>query len=333
MLRYAFFLMCMLVALPALADLYSGEVAVADQSEAERLAANISALKQVLIKVSGDQSAAERPQVASALKDPSSLVQAYHYRQDVDRSGAVPQLKLYYVASFEPRAVTRLLSSSGLSQWARERPTLMVWVAGADSGSALSESELQPLLRRGTERGILLKRGLDEDAAASGSLDARDVDVLRQIASRAGVPGVLAGRLFPSSSGVIGRFAFNDGEKTESFEVSGMTQLEALRAAGDETANRLAQRYAFDAADSTPVAVRAVVRNIGDAGAYARAQSYLASLSIVRDLRASAAAGNTLTLDMSVAGGGDRLKSIVGLGDVMTAAGESIDGEVVLDLR
>ena len=333
MLRAWFLALCAVLATPALADLYSGEVAVADQSEAERTAANAEALKQVLVKVSGDQAAAERPQVAGALKDPTPLVQAFYYRQEVDRSGATPQLKLYYVANFEPRAITRLLSSSGLAQWARERPTLMVWIPMAESSAALSESELQPLLRRASERGIVLKRGLDEDAAASGNLDTRDVDVLKQIASRAGVPGVLAGRLFPSSDNVIGRFAFNDGERTESFEVSGASPIDALRAAADETANRLASRYAFDAADSTPEPVRAVIRNIGDAGDYARAQSYLASLSIVRELRQSAAAGNTLTLDMSVSGGSERLKSIVGLGDVMSAAGESIDGEVVLDLR
>jgi hypothetical protein len=323
------------IALPfaAQADLYSGEVAVADQSEGARSAANVEALKQVLVKVSGDTAAAEKPQVAGALKDPAPLVQAYYYRQEVDRSSPTPRLKLYYVANFEPRAITRLLSSSGLAQWARERPPLMVWVAMADAQNALSAGELEPLLRRAGERGIVLKRGIDDSGAASGSLDERDVAVLKQIAAKAGVPGVLAGRLFSTANGVLGRFAFNDGEKTDSFEVSGNDPAGALVAAADEIANRMAQRYAFDAADSAPSPVRAVVRNLGDAGDYARAQSYLRSLSIVRELRQIGAAGNTLTLDMSVAGGSERLKTIVGLGDVLSAVGESTTGEVVLDLN
>lgn len=331
-------LMLWLSAAAAASDLYTGEVPVADQSDGARKEANAAALKQVLIKVSGDQAAADRPAVASALANPDPLVQAYYYRQDVDRSGAVAVLKLYYAANFEPRAITRLLSSSGLAQWARERPTLMTWVATDSAGSAglLSDGQLAPLLRRAGERGIELKAGNVPDEERSGTLadvERQSLDSLRALAARSGVPGVLAGRLYVTADGVLGRFGYSDGERSENFEVRAADATAALRAAADETANRMAVRYAFAAAESEPVTVKAVVRGIRSAQDYAHVQSYLTSLSVVKSLTLTAAAADTLSLDLSVSGGAERLQQIVAVNDVLNVAGNTSEGAVVLEVR
>ncbi len=333
-------LLLLALSAPLLADdLYTGEVPVPGQDEPSRKEAMVAALKQVLVKVSGDQAAGERPEVQGALADPAPLIQAFYYRQDVDRSGPVPALKLYYTANFEPRAINRLLSASGLSQWARERPTLMVWVVGDAGGSTqfLGQPQLAPLLRRGTERGIQLSAGPTttegESAVSAFDVERGQVASLRPVAGRFGAPGVLAGRIFSTAEGVVGRFAFADGEREESFEVRGIDPATTLRAAADETANRMASRYAFAAADSEPVAVAAVVRNLRSAGDFARAQAYLASLSIVRELRLSGAAADTINVDLSVSGGAERLRQIVALNEVLAVAGDSSDGALVLDLK
>lgn len=320
------------------ADLYTGEVPVADQSDGARKAATVEALKQVLVKVSGDPAAKDRAELAGALADPEPLVQAYYYRQDVDRSGPTPTLRLYYAANFEPRAITRLLSSSGLSQWARERPALMVWVA-ADAGGTLGllgEAQLAPLLRHGSERGIELRAAStseEERASTLALVERQSVEGLRAQAARSGVPGVLAGRIYSTAEGLVGRFAYGDGERTEPFDVRGADLGAILRAAADETANRLAARYAFAAADSEPVHVQTIVRGIRNAGDYAKVQSYLASLSVIKSITLAAAAADTLTLDLNVAGGSERLTQIVGINDVLTVAGNSSDGALVLEVR
>jgi len=336
---------CLLLLLLTLAsplradDLYTGEVPVESQDEAAKAQAMVAALKQVLVKVSGDPAAGERPEVQGALKDPAPLVQAFYFRQDVDRSGPVPALKLYFTANFEPRAITRLLSSTGLSQWARERPTLMAWVAADIEGAValLPATQLAPLLRRANERGIRLtaaSQAADEEGAASLlDVERGEIDRLRPIASRYGAPGVLAGRLYATRDGVVGRFAYGDGEREEHFEVRGADSMDALRAVADETANRMAARYAFAAADSTPAEVAAVVRGISSAADFARVHAYLASLSIIKQMRLTLAAGDTLDLNLSVAGGAERLRQIVALNAVLSVAGDGRDGAVVFDLR
>ena len=322
----------------AASDLYTGEVPVPDQSEAARTIAMSEALKQVLVKVSGDPTAASRASVQSALADPAPLIQAFYFRQDVDRSGPTPALKLYYAANFEPRAISRLLSASGLSQWARERPTLMVWVASDVGGTSqmLSEGQIAPLLRRASDRGLEVKAApLGDDGAIAQLPDVERAAVgsLRDIASRYGAPGVLAGRLYSTGSEVVGRFAYGDGEREETFEVRGADTLAALRAAADETANRLASRYAFAAADSAPAPVSAVIRGIRSAADFARVHAYLTSLSVVREIKLSSAAGDSMNLDLSVAGGADRLRQLVSLNALLTVAGDSTDGQLVLDLQ
>lgn len=319
----------------AASDLYTGEVLVPDQSEAARTIAMAEALKQVLVKVSGDPSAAGRASVQSALADPAPLIQAFYFRQDVDRSGPTPVLKLYYAANFEPRAITRLLSASGLSQWARERPTLMVWVASDVDGDSqlLGEGQIAPLLRRASDRGLEVKAAPVSDEVALADVERGAVANLRELASRYGAPGVLAGRLYSTGSEVVGRFAYADGEREESFEVRGADTLATLRAAADETANRLASRYAFAAADSAPAPVSAVIRGIRSAADFARVHAYLSSLSVVREIKLSSAAGDSMNLDLSVAGGAERLRQMVSLNALLSVAGDSTDGQLVLDLQ
>ncbi len=341
MLRLAVALLLLLLALlaPAAADdLYTGEVRVPDQGEAARATAMSEALGQILVKLSGNPAAAADPDVAAALADPAPLVQAWHYRQDVDRSGPTPALVLYLAASFEPRAVQRLMAAAGLTQWARERPQIAAYVAVEDMGSPrlASAGELGPLLRRGNERGIRLEAGpVGEDARALvlAAAERQNLARLRNEAAAAGAPGLLAARLYGTAEGVFGRVSFSDGEREESFEVRAPDRGSALRALADGVADRLAARYAYTAADSEPVAVAVTVRNIRSAADYARAQSYLASLSVVRRIEARAADGETLTLGLTVAGGGERLRQVLALDSTLALGSEGRDGTLVLELR
>jgi hypothetical protein len=101
-------------ALPA-AGLYSGEVPVASQADAERAEALKSALAQVVIRLTGDSAILARPDVARAVAGAERYVQQYQYQQDVVSDGGAPQLRLRLVAQFDRDAVDQMLRDLGLA--------------------------------------------------------------------------------------------------------------------------------------------------------------------------------------------------------------------------
>lgn len=107
----------MLLAIPAVAapTTYSGEAAVADQSESARAGALKSALTEVVIRLTGDSAVLARDHVAAAVSAAGKYALQYSYRRDTtldEATGAVkPQLVL--VAEFDKTAVDRILAGLG----------------------------------------------------------------------------------------------------------------------------------------------------------------------------------------------------------------------------
>ncbi|MHB8678493.1 MAG: DUF2066 domain-containing protein [Rudaea sp.] len=111
-----------LMVLPLLAQharaegLYTGQVPVNSQSEAERVEALKSALAQVVVKLTGgDNAVLARPGVAEAVAGAANFVQQYQYAQDVvTAADGKPQVRLSLVAQFDRSAVDKLVASLGL---------------------------------------------------------------------------------------------------------------------------------------------------------------------------------------------------------------------------
>ena len=150
-LRLVLSLFLLLPAPFALADsLYTGQVPVASQSEADTAAGLSAALSQVLAKLTGDNAVANRPGVAKAVAQPNRYVQQYQFAQDVGTEGGQPQVRLSLVAQFDHAAVDKLLADLGLTRAggsAADAPaapaavvdtrpqTFRVWVSGVNSAN------------------------------------------------------------------------------------------------------------------------------------------------------------------------------------------------------
>lgn len=94
--------------------LYTGQVPVGSQSEAERAEALKSALGQVVIRVCGDSGALAKADVAKAVADAERYVQQFSYQQEVVTEGGQPQVRLTLVAHFDRDAVDQMLRNLGL---------------------------------------------------------------------------------------------------------------------------------------------------------------------------------------------------------------------------
>lgn len=123
-------------------NLYSGEVVVPSQSEADRNAATPEALIQVLQKLSGQREMPISPALDEALENANRLLLSFRYR-NVDRTGpdGVITRELRLIAQFVKPEIDRVVQQAGLPRWQQERPPVEIWVVIDDSG----KRELKPL--------------------------------------------------------------------------------------------------------------------------------------------------------------------------------------------
>jgi len=147
----------------AAGGLYSAQVPVNSQSEAERSEALKSALGQVVIRISGDPGALAKSEVAKAVANAEHYVQQYQYQQEVVTNVGQLQTRTILVAQFDRAAVDKLLqglglmpgdaagaTSSGAAEVADTTPgSYRIWVGGVRSAQdyarligALSGNEL-----------------------------------------------------------------------------------------------------------------------------------------------------------------------------------------------
>lgn len=84
-------------------DNYRVETQVANQSEAERVAAARATLGDVIVHITGDTAALQHPLVRQALNDAPSYLQKFSYNSDTQ-----------LVLNYSPQAVTQLLQQAQL---------------------------------------------------------------------------------------------------------------------------------------------------------------------------------------------------------------------------
>jgi len=115
--------------------LYTGQVAVASQSDAERAEALKSALGDVVVRVSGDKGVLARPEIAKAIADAERYVQQFSYQQDIVTEAGQTQVRLTLVAHFDRDAVDRLLRNAGSPKESPPPPDGQAAVVDATPGS------------------------------------------------------------------------------------------------------------------------------------------------------------------------------------------------------
>ncbi|MGA9575767.1 MAG: DUF2066 domain-containing protein, partial [Lysobacterales bacterium] len=114
-------------------DLYSGEIPVSSQGEADRNAAIPLALVQVMQKLSGKREIPASPAFDDALSNAARYLRSYRYAKvarDTADGDVSEQLRL--VAQFMQPEVDRIVQEIGLPRWRQERPDVQLWVVFDD---------------------------------------------------------------------------------------------------------------------------------------------------------------------------------------------------------
>ncbi|KYL32748.1 hypothetical protein A2I98_16620 [Pseudoalteromonas agarivorans] len=120
------FIFCFSVSAVEVTDLYQDILKVDDKSRDTRLAASRKALLNVLVKVSGDESADQNKLAQQRTKNISDYMLKFEY--DEKANG---QLNL--VVKFEARKINELIKELNLPLWGVQRPLVAIWLGIEDN--------------------------------------------------------------------------------------------------------------------------------------------------------------------------------------------------------
>ena len=248
----SFLVLCgALSVLPSLAaplgDLYRVREPVTSQQPAERTAALQSAFDTLLLRLTGDPEAGQRPSLDALRKDPQQLVGRYVYEDQA------------IVVNFDPATTERSLRAAGVALWGAERPSVLGWwlTEAVDGSQLLGDGQQSAALLRAAaqHRGLPLRLpmgDLEEQLATTVELlKAERAPALQQASERYDADALLAVVARETDAGWQADWQFWLGEAGTRGQAQGDSQAALADAVMLAVSRFLAPRYLTSASAET----------------------------------------------------------------------------------
>lgn len=303
-------------------DLYVAEVLTDSQSDLQRRRDAAAGLRQVLIRVSGDLKADERPEVAAALRSPERYYTEFSYRRG-DASGAedADELQQLMQIRFEPSLIAELLRDAELPVWGSNRPSVLFWIAKESGGQreVVGEASLgafaQSIRQQAQVRGVPTYFPLwdleDAGTVTPSEIWGRFLDDIEAASERYSPDKILVARVEQRYAGqwhVDWSFGGNGDWRVGS--LLSESQSEVAIALVNEIAARLSAQYA---ASSSKNAISLKVEGVSSIAALANVERYLNRLSSVLNVQLRAVKGDLVTFELSTEGDLQQLVDLMAL--------------------
>lgn len=317
--------------------LYSQDVPVTGQGYKERADAMSRALAGVLVKVAGQREVLSNSVVQGAMAKPETYIRRFGFRSfQNDQDPSLPRQQ-FFQATFDEKAVNRLLRSADVAIWGQSRPSTLVWLAMEDGGkrSIINASAALPAVFADSfqERGLpVLFPLMDfEDAAAISAVDVWGgfSGKIQEASRRYGSDSILAGRLSRSLSQdnelFYGRLSLIFRGASQSVAVNGLDAVGVTQLAADLAGSVLSRHYAIDASDASGKTLL-MVENVSSLEDYAALQKYLERMTAIRDVSVHKVSGSSIELELIIDGSESQLADALALGRNLRAVSSGTPG-------
>lgn len=314
-------------------DLYSGEVPVSSQGQADRDAALPDALIQVLQKLSGQRELPVSPVLEEALKNAGRILRSYRYtRVDLTLADGSITQELRLVAKFVQTETDRIFQQIGLPRWRQERPEVQLWVVIDDGFNR----QLKPLeydyAWESMEETARL-RGLpvgwpDMDEEAMQLLDMRLVwggftdYLVERGAPGDGVAIIAARRVGPQWTV---RWNLANESQSWSWQSMDVNLVFALQEGIQQMADQIAAANTIAVSDQGIWTIELSIGGLNNANAYARCIDYLQNLSLVTAVDILGADPGRVHFRLQLNASQEYLTEVFRQGTVLLAAGAGSD--------
>ena len=338
------------LALPV-TGLYSQNVAVANESDAERDRAFRDALAAVILKVTGEARWLAHPVVANALANAQSYVEAIAYSSEiipiepaaeeelaVEKETAADEIlelepvsvptsyeQRYVEVDFAASLIDQLLTDAEIPVWDSNRPSVLVWMALQNAAgerslltSDINQEIIDSIQNFAQLRGLpVIFPVLDFEDRRNLNEDlvwALDEESIRRASERYAADSVLTGRLhFTDSGELVGLWQFIFQDRAEVFDGFDTELEDYLYAPLDKITNQLASYFAIVPEAANTEFVRLQVEGVGDLQDYSALIAYVSNLGLVESVLPAALDGERLDLQLGLVGSAGQLFELIAL--------------------
>lgn len=320
------------------ADLYEAEVPVEGQGAAERGAAIRSALKEVIVKITGKTDVFSRHDLDGLINDAGKYVQQYRYRTErIAPVAGIPEAGRRQVlwVSFYDTAIRRSLAEAGIPVWGKTRPETLLWLAVDQDDERYvvageTADNLQYAVRsRASARGMRVFFPLFdlEDQFKLGFADiwGNFEQAIERASQRYEPDAILTGRASATGSGNWQvRLTLYHSAGNAHWMTEAETLEDAVAKGVDGLVDTLAQRFAQVISDVVKKSVTMRVTDVRSIEDYTRAVEYLSMLDAVDNVRVRQVLSSHIIVRLALRSDPDSLVQHITLGSTL-ARSESLD--------
>jgi len=310
-------------------SLYQAEAPVSSRDEAERSALASPLLRQVMLKVVGNEGLLGATDLSSVLADANSFVQQYEYqRTNILNHDLTQPDQLALKLSFDANAVNQAIQQLQLPIWSKSRPDILVWASvDASDESAMVGLEMdslgiiQPLTKAAESRGlpILLPLMDLQDQAAVKPIDIKDSNQsgLENASSRYQADIILTALVEQESESVTIRWRAMGSDMAESWQTQG-TINDALSQGIGKLADKLALRYTQRVESGQPgQRLNLRISNVMNFADYNRLMQFLDQLDLITDIQVANLGEQQLDLNIAFQGSETVLQRMLNVGNLL----------------
>lgn len=315
--------------------LYEAEAPVEGQSREERANVVREALKEVLLRVSGRESASALALDESLVPKPTRLVQQFRYQNFAEDEvvpaapdGANPYTQKLWLR-FTEKAVAKLLREQGLPVWGKTRPATLLWLAVDDQkqrtliGNSSLDVSRSYIEREAKKRGLPFRLPL-LDLTDQLKLQVTDVwgnfeETILAASMRYQTEGVLVGRVYLNFSNTWHtRWTLYLSGQRHDWETSNSASLsaaitEGISGASETLSLKFTQVKNADSNDS----VMLKVENIHSLAAYNKTIKYLSGLSAISEVQTYQVNNHNVLFKLKGPGGRIGITQAIALGHML----------------
>lgn len=310
-------------------DLYSIELAVADQTTTQRLAIFKQAFRNVIVKVSGSPETLKHPGMSRPLKSSARYVRQYRYINRKDESeDNFAESQLFLRVTFNQEAIENLLRSNEIAIWGKERPSTLLLVSyQLNKKTSIIASDTTPemvdefeLLAQNLGLPVLFPLMDLEDRQLFGVEDilGGNQQNIKLAEARYLPDATLSGQI----TGLVGKgwqgnWQLSFAEKLHNWTFNAGTREELMSQVVAKLAQTLAQEYALDSTTNLNEQVLFSVDQITRLTDHIKVLSYLKSLDAIETVRPVLVSQDKVTYRMTLRNSTEDLARLISLNYVL----------------